>query len=202
MAQDNDQNEFPLPADGNQKRTSSYHLPKYFRTDKNQKFLQSTLDQLIQPGVAEKINGFVGRKTAKAFVKDDNYVGDVTAERRDYQLEPVSVIKDDLDNVEFYADYRDYMNQIANFSGVVDDHSKNNKQEFYTWQPHIDWDKFTNFREYYWLPNGPQTVVIPGEDKEITSTYTVNLAEALGDYSYLFTPDGLTNNPVLNYTEA
>lgn len=197
MAQDNDQNEFPLPASGNQKRTSSYHLPKYFRTDKNQKFLQSTLDQLIQPGVAEKINGFVGRKTSKAFVKDDNYVDEVTSERRDYQLEPVSVIKDELDNVEFYADYRDYMNQISNFAGIVDDHSKNNKQEFYTWQPHIDWDKFTNFREYYWLPNGPQTVVIPGEAKEITSTYTVNLAEALGDYSYLFTPDGLTNNPVL-----
>ena len=197
MAQDKDQNEFPLPAGDNNKRTSSYHLPKYFRTDKNQKFLQSTLDQLIQPGVAEKINGFVGRKTAKAFVKDDNYVDDVTAERRDYQLEPVSIIKDNLDNVEFYADYRDYMNQIANFGGVSTDHSKNNKQEFYTWQPHIDWDKFTNFREYYWLPNGPQTVVIPGEDKEVTSTYTVNLAEALGDYSYMFTPDGLTNNPVL-----
>jgi len=197
MAHDNDQNEFPLPASGNEKRTSSYHLPKYFRTDKNQKFLQSTLDQLIQPGVAEKINGFVGRKTAKAFSVDDNYIGDVSADRENYQLEPVSVIKDTLGNVDFYADYRDYINQIGNFGGINNNHSRNNAQEFYTWNPHIDWDKFTNFREYYWLPNGPQTVIIPGEDKEITSTYKVDLREALGDYSYVFTPDGQTNNPAL-----
>lgn len=193
----NDQNEFPLPANGKQKRTSAYHLPKYFRTDKNQKFLQSTLDQLIQPGVAEKINGYFGRKTAKAYSPNDNYIEEVSADRENYQLEPVSVIKDNLGNVNFYADYRDYMNQIANFGGLNNDHSRNNKQEFYTWNPHIDWDKFANFREYYWLPNGPQTVIIPGEEKEITSTYKVDLQEALGDYSYIFTPDGLTNNPVL-----
>jgi len=197
MAQDNDQNEFPVPTGGNQKRTSSYHLPKYFRTDKNKKFLQSTLDQLIQPGVAEKVNGFVGRRTAKAYNTKDSYLEEVSLDRENYQLEPVSVIKDSLGNVDFYADYRDYMNQIANFSGKNNSHSRNNKQEFYTWNPHIDWDKFTNFREYYWLPNGPQTVVIPGEEKEITSTYTVELQEALGDFSYLFTPDGLTNNPSL-----
>jgi len=192
-----DQNEFPLPGEGKQKRTSSYHLPKYFRSDKNQKFLQSTLDQLIQPGVAQKINGYVGRKTAKAFKSSDNYVDEISNERAHYQLEPVAVVKDDLDNVEFYAEYRDYINQIANFGGTNNNHSRNNKQEFYAWNPHIDWDKFANFREYYWLPNGPQTVVVPGEEKEITSTYKVDIQEALGDYSYIFTPDGLTNNPVL-----
>lgn len=197
MSYDDDQIEFPLPGDKPEKRESARHLPKYFRTDKNRKFLQSTLDQIMQPGVAEKVNSFVGRKTAKAFTSDDNYLGDISADRENYQLEPVSIIKDRLGNVEYLKDYNDFINQIGNFNGVNNNHGRNTKEEYYAWDPHIDWDKFSNFREYYWLPNGPQTVVVPGEQKEITSTYTVKLQEALGDYSYVFTPDGLTPNPSL-----
>ena len=197
MAYEDRQPEFPLPGENPQKRESARHLPKYFRTDKNTKFLQSTLDQLLQPGVAEKVNAFVGRKTAKAYTPTDNYLSEVSPERTDYQLEPVTVVKDLLGNVEHYNDYRDFINQIGNFSGVNSNHSTNNQQEYYAWDPRIDWDKFANFREYYWLPTGPQTVSISGEVKEITSTYSVNLQEALGDYSYIFTPDGLTNNPTL-----
>ena len=194
----NDQNEFPLPNGSNSnKRESARHLPKYFRTDKNQKFLKSTLDQVLQPGVAEKISSFVGRKTAKSYVKDDNYLSDISADRTNYQLEPASIIQDSNGNVDYHADYRDYINQIANLGGSNINHGRNTKEEFYSWDPKIDWDKFSNFREYYWLPNGPRSVFIPGEQKEITSTYTVELAEALGDYSYVFTPDGLTNNPIL-----
>ena len=198
MAHDNDQNELPLPGEDPQRRQSARHLPKYFRTDKNTKFLQSTLDQLLQPGVSEKVNSFVGRKTAKAYnATTDRYIGDVSNDRVNYQLEPVSVVKDNLGNTEYLRDYMDYVNQIDNFGGNNKNHSRNNKQEFYSWNPNINWDLFTNFREYYWLPTGPQTVTVPGDAKEITSTYTVELQNALGDISYLFTPDGATNNPTL-----
>ena len=197
MATDNTQNEFPMPDGNNEKRNSARHLPKYFRTEKNKKFLQSTLDQQLQPGVAEKINSFVGKKTAKSFLSSDNYLPEVSADRENYQLESASVIKDSLGNIEYYTDYRDFINQIGNFNGVNNNHGRNTKEEYYAWNPHIDWDKFSNFREYYWLPNGPQTVIVPGDAKEITSTYGVSLADALGDYSYIFTPDGLTNNPII-----
>ena len=197
MSDDNTQNEFPMPDGSDQKRSSARHLPKYFRTEKNKKFLQSTLDQLLQPGVAEKVNAFVGKKTAKSFNSTDNYLSEVSADRENYQLEPVSIIQDSLGNVDYYSDYRDFINQVANFNGTNTNHGRITKEEFYAWDPQIDWDKFSNFREYYWLPNGPQTVVIPGDAKEITSTYTVSLQEALGDYSYVFSPDGLTNNPSL-----
>ena len=194
----NDQNEFPLPNGSNSnKRESARHLPKYFRTDKNQKFLKSTLDQVLQPGVAEKISSYVGRKTAKSFLSTDNYLSDISSDRTNYQLEPASIIQDSNGNVDYYADYRDYINQIANLGGSNNNHGRNTKEEFYSWDPHIDWDKFTNFREYYWLPNGPRSVFVPGEQKEITSTYKISLSEALGDYSYVFTPDGLSKNPIL-----
>ena len=197
MANDNTQNEFPMPDGSDQKRSSARHLPKYFRTEKNKKFLQSTLDQLLQPGVAEKVNSYVGKKIAKSFLADDNYLEEVSADRENYQLEVASVIKDALGNVDYYSDYRDFINQISNFNGISNNHGRNTTEEYYAWNPHINWDKFSNFREYYWLPNGPQTVVVPGDAKEITSTYQVELAEALGDYSYIFTPDGLTNNPII-----
>ena len=197
MAYEDNQPEFPMPGDDEGKRKSARHLPRFFRTEKNLKFLQSTIDQLLQPGVAQKIDGYVGRKTARAFTSTDTYLSEISSDRENYQLESSVVIKDLLDNVNYYSEYRDFINQIENFSGDTTNHSNNNSQEFYTWDPHINWDMFTNFREYYWLPNGPQTVVVPGEAKEIESTYTVSLAESLGDYSYIFTPDGLTNNPTL-----
>jgi len=195
MAFEDRQTEFPLPGDGSGKRKSEIHLPKYFRTEANTKFLSSTLDQLLQPGVAEKLNGYFGRKTATAFKSSDTYIADVSKDREDYQFEPASVITDNLGNVEFFESYNDLINQVKNFGGVNDNHSNINKEEFYTWDPHINWDKFTNFREYYWLPTGPQTVNIIGEVKEVTSTYTVSLQDDGDNYSYIFSPDGLTPNP-------
>ena len=196
MAFNNDQNENNQPGENNAKITSSDFLPRFFRTNANKKFLQATLDQLIQPGEAEKIQGYFGRKTAKAFTPGDNYIGDVSTERESYQLEPAIVSKDEFDNVNFYKDYNDYMNQLKVFGADTRDHSVTNSQETYGWNPNIDWDKFVNFREYYWLPNGPQTVPVRGQAKEVVSTYTVELVDEDDNQAYIFN-DGLTRNPAL-----
>ena len=196
MAFENNQQEPALPAGNeNYKRKTANHLPKYFRTEFNNKFLSSTLDQMMQPGVAEKLNVFYGRKQALAYQSKDNYAGDVTNERENYQLEPATIIKDNLNNVDFYADYNDYLNKIKILSGSTTNHNDLNEQEYYSWNPHIDWDKIVNYREYYWLPTGPATINIFGQSKEVQSTYTVGLKDNAGSPTYLFTPDGLTNNP-------
>ena len=189
----NDQNE---TNQGNSKVTSSDFLPKFFRTTANQKFLQATLDQLIQPGEAEKIEGYFGRKTAKAYTTNDNYISDVSDDRENYQLEPALISKDEFNNVTFYKDYNDYINQLKVFGADTRDHSILNSQEFYSWNPNIDWDKFVNFREYYWLPNGPQTVNVRGQARSVTSTYTVTLEDQGDNKAYVFN-DGLTRNPTL-----
>ena len=119
MAYNDDQNPTKLPAGKPERRKSSDHLPRYFRTQVNNKFLSSTIDQLIQPGIAEKLNGYFGQKEAKGYKKDDFYVGDVSKSREDYQFEPAVVIKDDLNNVKFYADYNDYINQLNSFGTSV-----------------------------------------------------------------------------------
>lgn len=193
----NNQTESALPIPGNSKRTSVDLLPRFFRTEANKKFLQSTLDQLNQPGVVEKINSYFGRVTAKSFLPTDNYIPDVSDDRQNYQLEPAIVIKDNIDNVVFYKDYNDYINQLSGFGANTSDHSRLNTAETYGWNPNIDWDKFVNFREYYWVPEGPLSIPIFGQAKEVVSTYTVELVDNGDNVSYLFTPDGLTANPTL-----
>ena len=173
MSYDDNQNEYPLPVPGQQNertRTSAEHLPRYFRTSHNKKFLQGTLDQLTQPGVAEKISSYFGRRISKARKATDNYVSDVSTQRENYQLEPATVIKDELNNVTFYKDYNDLKNQIKAFNGTVDNDSKLFSQEYYAWNPNIDWDKFTNFRDYYWLESGPLAIPVVGQARGITST--------------------------------
>jgi hypothetical protein len=193
----NDQNESALPVPGqNNKITASDFLPKFFRTQANKKFLQGTLDQLIQPGVAEKINGYYGRTTAKAYKTSDNYVDDVTVDRTNYQLEPATVIKDNYDNVTFYKDYNDYIGQLGVFGANTANHSRLNSQETYAWNPNIDWDKFVNFREYYWMPNGPISIPLRGQSRDIVSTYTVTIEDQGDNIAYVFN-DGLTRNPNL-----
>src|SRR6056297_2677953 len=193
-----DQNDYPLPAgNDNQKRRSVEHLPKYFRTQANKKLLGSTLDQLIQPGVAEKLDGYYGRKTAQSFKPGDVYIEDVSEQRQNRQFEPASVVKDDLGNLQFFKDYTDYVNQTAAFNGSVSNQSLLNSQEYYAWNSNIDWDKFVNFRQYFWLPFGPQTVRVFGQSREVQSTYTVT-AEVQDDNTvYKFSPPGFTPNPTL-----
>ena len=198
MAFNDNQSDNALPVGANQsKRTSADHLPKYFRTDSNKKFLSATLDQLLNPGVAEKISAYYGRRIAKARTASDNYVSDVNADRENYQFEPATVIQDELDNVTFYKDYNDYKNQIKAFNGTVSNDSVLNRQEYYAWNPHVNWDKFTNFREYYWLPNGPIGIGVAGQAKDIDSTFTVTSEDNLDNTAYVFSPDGKTQNPSL-----
>jgi len=198
MAYNDDQNEYPLPAGNNKKRTSVEQLPRFFRTPQNKKFLSSTLDQLTNPGVIEKINGFVGKREAKAVSVLDNYLDDVTKERQDYQFEPVSVYEDFLGSTKYYADYNDYIGLLKTYNANTNNHSALNEQEYYAWNPNINLDKFVNFREYYWLPNGPQEVAVPGQSNQVVSTYRVEVLEQDNDISLVFYPDGLTKNPNLN----
>jgi hypothetical protein len=179
------------------KNTASTFLPRIFRTDANKKFLQATLDQLVRPGTVKKINGYIGRKNSKATTATDIFINAADATRQNYQLEPGLVIQDSLNNTTFFKDYIDFINQISVFGGNTANHARLNEQEFYSWDPHISWDKFINFQNYYWMPFGPDTIRIYGHEKNVISTYTV-VVEAEGNSNeYVFTPNGLSRNPTL-----
>ena len=75
-------------------------LPQIFQTDKNKRFLTSTLDQLTQPGLLTKVDGYIGSKTSKVFKSTDRYVKEGNEDRQDYQLEPATTYVDKDGNVE------------------------------------------------------------------------------------------------------
>ena len=172
-------------------------LPNFYKTDANKRFLQATVDQLIQPGTVKKVNGFIGRQYAKATSGNDIFVEAANTVRQQYQLEPGFVIEDVLGNNTFFKDYIDYINQLNVFGGNTSNHARINKQEYYSWNPHIDWDKFVNFQNYYWLSYGPDTIKIYGQQRNSASTFNVKLVPELSNNQYVFTPDGATPNPVI-----
>ena len=172
-------------------------LPKFYQTPANKKFLQATLDQLWQPGTVQKVNGYIGKKNAKSADGSDVYIEAADSSRQNYQLEPGIVVEDSIGNTTFFKDYIDYINQLGTFGANVSNHARLNKQEFYSWDPHIEWDKFVNFQNYYWIPYGPETIIVPGQHKDIASTYTVSIESEINNNEYLFVPNGFTRNPVL-----
>ena len=172
-------------------------IPNFFKTDANKRFLQATVDQLVAPGTVKKVNGFVGRPYSKSTTGTDLFVEAPTLNRQNYQLEPSLTVQDTLGNNTFFKDYIDYINQLGVFGADVSNHTRLNKQEFYSWNPHIDWDKFVNFQNYYWLSYGPDTIQIFGQQLTAQSTYKIALEYQGQNNQYVFTPDGLTPNPVI-----
>jgi hypothetical protein len=201
MAFNDDQKEPSVPSSNIENRETSNLLPKYYRTKGNKKFLQGTLDQLTQPGTVKKVSGFVGRETAKATTSKDIFLEAADQIRQNYQLEPAAIIKDYLGNTTFFKDYIDHINHISVFDGNVDNHSRINRQEFYSWDPHIEWDKFVNFQRYYWLPFGPDPIRVFGQQLEVVSEFSITTVDEEDNVAYLFDPEGpkeaLVRNPVI-----
>jgi len=174
-------------------RKSSDLLPQTFRTDVNDKFLSGVVDPLIQPGALDKLSGYVGRRFGKTYNGNNVYLDTDNTLRSRYQLEPGVTVENNQIVTKFY-DYLDFKNIETFFGNGNERDDKTTFQEHYSWNPPIDWDKFVNYREYYWVPAGPPTVAVFGQAQSVQSTYKVN--QGIGS-SWVFTPDGLTNNPTI-----
>lgn len=174
-------------------RKTSELLPKVFQTPANEKFMEAVVDPLVQPGVLEKTVGYVGRRYGKTFRGSDIYLDSDATLRSAYQLEP-GVIYKNKDRIEGFYDYIDFKNQIKFFGNNEERDTLTTAQKHYSWNPPIDWDKFVNYREYYWVPAGPPSVFVLGNRPSVTSSYTVVLGTGS---SFIFRPDGQTNNPTI-----
>jgi len=172
-------------------------LPEFFRTDKNSKFIASTIDQLIQPPQLERIDGYIGSTLTPTYIStSDVYIAESLNLRRNYQLEPAMVVRDSQGVVKDVIGLDDLTNEISIKGGRVDNFDNLYRSEFLSYDPHIDWDKFVNYQEYYWLVNGPDTITITGSQLNSTSTFTVS--DNQEGTSFIFRPDGLTEDPLIN----
>lgn len=167
-----------------QNKKSVNFLPAYIRSDKNSKFLSSTIDQLTQPPQLERIDGFVGSKITPNFDPSaDNYITATSPLRNAYQLEPAVIFRDSAFNTTDVVSYDDLINEISIQGGNVDNLDKVFRTKFYSYDPLIDWDKLINYDQYYWMPNGPDSISITTGTSTILgrSTYTMPNGRALSN---------------------
>jgi hypothetical protein len=140
-------------------------LPSIFRTEANSKFLNATLDQLVAEPELERINGYIGRRFSNSFRPESSFIQEPSESRQKYQLEP-SVVIEQNSTVEFNTGYQDFINKLRYLGGVVDNHSRLFENEYYSFDGMIDFDKFVNFNQYFWIPLGPDPVAVELEAGE------------------------------------
>ena len=185
----------------NEYRRTVQHLPAFYRTDANQRFLASTMDPLVQKGSLERLDGYIGRQDAYTRSVSDRYLTATSQDRFAYQLEPAVTYTDrdttsvnPEDQVKFTATYDDYINQIKYLGGKTNNHDRLNKETVYSWNPAIDYDKLVNYREYYWIPEGPGAIEIDSVGPNAVVEYTV---ENKQKGAYNFTHRENEDNPIL-----
>lgn len=168
-------------------------LPEIFQTSTNKQFLAATLDQLVQEPAFTKIQGFVGRRVGPGVNPNDEYIKETTDVRTNYQLEPGVVLKkyntSDVKDVITYPGITDAVNLAG---GITDDSDRLYTSDYYTWDPFIDLDKFSNFSQYYWLPAGPDAADVYAGQLPLTDTFDVTRENGVYTFS------GLSgDNPVM-----
>lgn len=182
------------PSSGLPIRRTVELLPNVFRTTTNDKFMSAVVDPLVQPGVLEKITGYVGRRFGKTFNGTDVYLDTDNTLRSRYQLEPAVITRRENDSIENYYDYIDFKNQLKFFGNENERDDLITATEHHSWNPPKQCDRFVNYREYYWVPEGPPPVAVYGQKATVVSEYAVKLGE---QSSFILSPDGYTNNPTI-----
>lgn len=205
-------------------KKSSDFLPSVFQTKTNEKLLRATVDQLISEPEVERLDGYIGRKFNPSLNQFDNYITEAWPDRQNYQLEPSSVYIDNDGEIKFVSTYVDLINKIESLGGNTDNPSRLFAASQYTYTSFFDFDKFTNYSNYYWLPNGPDSIDIVNEEIEYNLDITVSpptnysvvtgsvdnegfdgssfdtsvgSVKRLGETGYRFSHTGTVSNPVL-----
>ena len=154
-------------------------LPKTFQTNTNRRFLNATVDQLIQEPNLGRVYGYIGQQDlSPAYKNGDAYVQESDSYSQFYQLEPGLVINKRVANTQKIKkqnayNYVDLLNGIALEGGINTDHSRLFANEYYNYEGFVDLDKLINYGKYYWVPNGPQTVYVSGGGLPLQQSFTV-----------------------------
>ena len=154
-------------------------LPKVFQTNTNRRFLNATVDQLIQEPNLGKVYGYIGRQDlSPAYQAGDSYVHEDDSYSQFYQLEPGLVINKRVAGTkslkkENAYNYVDLLNSIALEGGINTNHSRLFANEYYNFEGFVELDKLINYGKYYWMPNGPVTLDVNGGGAALNDDFQV-----------------------------
>lgn len=155
------------------KRRLITKLPGVLQTPELKKFFSSTVDQVFQPGETQSVNAFVGKKPAYFNVSKDFYKSELTPDREFYQLEPAMTTTASDGSFGDLLFYQDTVNNLRFQGADVSDESRLFNTDFYSWCPPVNVSKLEQYRDYFWLPEGPPVLVfdiLTGGDETLTYT--------------------------------
>ena len=175
-------------------------LPEIFRSESNRKFLTATLDQLVSEDTNTRLDSYIGRTEAPTWKVGDTYVTEPTSDRQQYQLESSVIVDEGSGNISFYSSYIDTLKQIEFYGGFTNDHSRLFSNRSYSFNGLFDFDKFVNFTQYLWLPNGPPA--IPLSASTVIETLDYNVVRSTATNSYQFTEFANSRNPIVTLTKG
>ena len=149
-------------------------LPEIFQTKTNTEFLSATLDQLVNPPIIKKIQGYVGSKVGYGVNANDYYVTEPTKTRTDYQLDPgVVFTKTNQTVAQDFISYPGMLDALELQGGITNDNSRLFESQIYSWDSFTDLDKVVNYNQYYWVPTGLPAVTVSSALVYTTNEYFV-----------------------------
>jgi len=149
-------------------------LPEIFQTPTNAQFLAATLDQLVAQPLTKTIEGYVGSRFGYGVNAKDYYVTEPTKVRTDYQLDPgVVFTKTNQSTAQDFISYPGILDALKLEGALTDNNSRLFNSQFYSWDSFTNLDKIINFNQYYWIPEGPEQVVVSSDTVFATNDYLV-----------------------------
>lgn len=153
-------------------------LPEIFKTETNKEFLSTTLDQLTQEPKLKRTQGYIGRNFGEDYNGgNDTYIVEPNDERGNYQLEPAVIFKNGEGGIDEAITYPEIIDALRTSGADVTRHDRLFSNKIYSWSPLIDFDKFVNHSQYYWLPEGPDSVDVSASEISLTDNYDVTRGE-------------------------
>ena len=108
-------------------------------------------------------------------------------------MEPTVNYKKEDGAYAYHSSYIDLVNQIDFLGGNKNNHHRLFEQQSHSWAPPIDIDLLVNYRNYYWIPEGPSPVQV-----DITTPGSVSTIKVTNNAAGAYNFSGYTgDNPTL-----
>lgn len=156
------------------KRRLIDQLPVINRTTDLQNFFGVTVNQVFQAGLSQSLSGYIGEVPSYFNPATDFYIGEPTASRAAYQLEPSMIsINENTGVISNALSYPDFISYLMTSGANVTNQQRLFETEYYSWAPPINIDALVNYNEYYWFGDVTGSADLPTLILTVpTNTYT------------------------------
>ena len=138
-------------------------LPVVLQTTAIKNFFESTVEQLFSKSNVESIQGYIGSPSSDDVNVSGKFLAEPTTIKKFYGLTPaVNTINTTTGKSENLFFYDELVETLQTYGVNTKNHNKIFSENFASFLPPVNIDKFINFQEYYWYPNGPSAISVTG----------------------------------------